>query len=196
MGIEFINMPDRLKLIKKFPNMKIKYCISCKKQLSKMAYLIGTKHCKKCAKKGKLNNQYKGGKPRCKNCNKLLSSYNSKMCKSCYINRMKKEHHPNWKKGISFTRLKCTDCGKLLCKSAYYSKVKRCKPCDIKINKKYRKVKHHINLNRKNNTKNNILILTNSKHAKLHAWAYKYLVKTDKVNFYLKWFFNQRGIKC
>jgi hypothetical protein len=175
--------------------MKVKFCFDCKKLLSKMAYLIGTKRCKKCAKQGKLHSQYKGGKPKCKMCKKVLSHYKSKLCQKCYTDKMTKENHPNWKKGISFTRLYCKECKKLLCKSAYYSKVKRCKSCNLKFNKKtkYTKAKHHIDLNKNNNTKSNILILTNSKHGKIHFFAYRYLVKTKQIKKYIRWFFNQKG---
>lgn len=50
-------------------------------------------------------------------------------------------------------------------------------------------IKHHINLNRKNNKDNNILNLTVSVHSSLHNRAYEYLVKTKQIKKYLKWFF-------
>ena len=59
-------------------------------------------------------------------------------------------------------------------------------------NKKMDKVKHHI-YGRKYK---NILILTNSNHAKLHQWAYFYILKKyGKIGIdkYIKWF--KRKIK-
>ncbi len=48
--------------------------------------------------------------------------------------------------------------------------------------------KHHKDLNKENNQKRNILILTNSQHQSLHRRAYDYLVKINKINNYIKWF--------
>jgi uncharacterized protein (DUF3820 family) len=33
--------------------------------------------------------------------------------------------------------------------------------------------------------------MTHSKHAKLHSWAYKYLVEIGLINKYLNWFFKK-----
>jgi hypothetical protein len=49
-------------------------------------------------------------------------------------------------------------------------------------------IKHHIDLNKKNNKKLNILRLTQSKHNSLHQRAYYYLVKTNQIKNYIKWF--------
>jgi len=51
------------------------------------------------------------------------------------------------------------------------------------------KVRHHINLNRRDNKDLNILILPNmNKHRQLHARAYDYLVKINQITEYIKWF--------
>ncbi len=42
---------------------------------------------------------WKGGKPKCKECGKLLSSYSVKKCRKCYTSSLKGEKHPNWKGG-------------------------------------------------------------------------------------------------
>ena len=51
--------------------------------------------------------------------------------------------------------------------------------------------KHHINRNRKDERKSNLMYLTIGKHRKLHARAYDYLVKTGKIKQYIKWFLKQ-----
>jgi len=54
---------------------------------------------------------------------------------------------------------------------------------------------HHIDLNRNNNEESNKLNLTNSKHQKLHRYAYHYLVETGKIDEYIKWFTKKYGLK-
>ena len=49
--------------------------------------------------------------------------------------------------------------------------------------------RHHLDLNKSNNYEDNLLYLTNSDHNSLHKRAYDYLVKTNKITLYLKWFF-------
>lgn len=44
---------------------------------------------------------WKGGKPKCINCNKKLSSYDYKRCKNCFYIYFRGENHCNWKGGIS-----------------------------------------------------------------------------------------------
>lgn len=61
-------------------------------------------------------------------------------------------------------------------------------------NKLKRKLKsseiiHHIDANRTNNKLNNLLILTRIEHAKLHGFAYLYLIKQNLIKKYIKWFF-------
>jgi hypothetical protein len=48
--------------------------------------------------------------------------------------------------------------------------------------------KHHIDLNIRNNTKENLLYLSRSEHTKLHRLAYKYLIETKQISNYLEWF--------
>jgi hypothetical protein len=55
------------------------------------------------------------------------------------------------------------------------------------------KVVHHIDCNRDNNDRNNFMYLKDKKiHNKLHQEAYKYLVRINKVNDYISWFFLQK----
>ena len=51
--------------------------------------------------------------------------------------------------------------------------------------------RHHIDLNKYNNEIINLLFLTNSKHNQLHKRAYDYLVKTNQVQEYIKWFIKE-----
>ena len=171
--------------------------------------------------KGINNPNYKIGKclikKYCIECKKLLGKnatfYNSKRCASCntkYLFKIGKlnqtgKKHSQYKDGRSVGKHYCIDCKKEL--SSYISK--RCWKCYLKFHRgknhlpkpkklkltKNTLVKHHINLNKKNNRKNNKLILTQSIHIKLHQWAYKYLVKKGLIRKYMKWFFKQKEIK-
>lgn len=60
-----------------------------------------------------------------------------------------------------------------------------------KLNRKlkFNEIIHHIDGNRSNNELNNLLVLTQSQHAKLHAFAYLYLIKQNLIQKYIKWFF-------
>jgi hypothetical protein len=99
-----------------------------------------------------------------------------------------KKHH-SYKNG----KVICIDCGKRL--KSWGNKVKRCKKCEYKKRKGIKTgnkfAKHHINLNKNDNSKHNILIIKQSKHAQLHHRAYDYLVKINKIHVYLKWFKNK-----
>jgi hypothetical protein len=104
-----------------------RYCISCGKLIK-----FPHKFCSKCFYKqntGSTNPNYKGGKAKCVDCGKELSTYIAKQCQPCYfqsrigkpgLHRFGKEN-PNWKHG----RPKCIDCNKQL--FGYASK--RCPSC-------------------------------------------------------------------
>ena len=52
------------------------------------------------------------------------------------------------------------------------------------------KVVHHIDCDRENNREDNFMYLKDRKiHNKLHQEAYKYLVRINRVNDYIDWFF-------
>jgi hypothetical protein len=54
-----------------------------------------------------------------------------------------------------------------------------------------RLTKHHLDLNDKNNLKNNIIYFTHKRHQSFHRAAYHYLVKVlgiKEVKKYYKWF--------
>jgi hypothetical protein len=55
-------------------------------------------------------------------------------------------------------------------------------------------VKHHIDLDTKNNQKFNLLKITQSKHNSLHKKSYNYLVKIGMVHKYVRWFIKHYGV--
>ncbi len=149
------------------------------------------------------NPNYKHGKNckeynnHCIDCGKIID-YRSKRCYKCRGKTIKENKHHNWKGDFP----KCIDCGKKLSirKTKKYIP-KRCMKCwhIFAVGKdnpmyhkkgvtKYQIVKHHKNLNKKDNRKKNILKLTQSKHIKLHHFAYNYLVKINKIEQYTQWF--------
>jgi hypothetical protein len=92
-------------------------CIDCGKHLINWF----TKRCNSCARKGKLNSQYKSGDTFCIDCGKKISRY-SKRCKSCRgktisgkgnpmfgVHRLGK-NSPSYKNG----KPKCKNCGKTI----------------------------------------------------------------------------------
>ncbi len=92
-------------------------CIDCGKK--KSYYAI---RCQKCAikyYKGKNHYNYKNGKPRCIDCNKLLNNYDSTRCRYCQDKLRYKV--PN----------KCINCNKIISHQA-----KRCKLCSFKARHK------------------------------------------------------------
>lgn len=57
--------------------------------------------------RGSKHPNWNGGKPKCKECSKILSRMDALYCSSCYSkNRPVKENHWNWKGGISPLREK------------------------------------------------------------------------------------------
>ena len=68
---------------------------------------------------------WKGGLPKCINCNKKLSDYKCKKCRNCFLQTLKKEGNPAWKGGWENKLPNCINCNKKLTKFEY----KRCKKC-------------------------------------------------------------------
>ena len=67
---------------------------------------------------------------------------------------------------------------------------------DINILSNDEKLVHHVDCNRYNNNQNNLIYLEDRRiHNKLHQEAYMYLVKINKINDYLKWFFSEERKK-
>ncbi len=98
--------------------MNIKYCINCKKIISRQA--IKCRSCARKDRKGKLSSNYKNGKYSknycCRNCGTKISLYRGlygqKICKQC---------------SIEINTKYCTDCKEEISKNA-----KRCKSCSKK----------------------------------------------------------------
>jgi hypothetical protein len=165
---------------------------------------------------GKKHPSFKHGKclikKYCIDCNKLLGKnatfYNNQRCCSCSTKHLFKigklnqsgNQSSQYKDGRSIGKHYCIDCKKEI--SNY--KTKRCWKCYVTFNRgknhspkpknlklsKNTIIKHHVNLNKGNNRKNNKLILTQSIHVSLHHRAYKYLVRLGIIRNYIKWFIN------
>jgi len=179
----------------------MKKCILCKKILSgyehkrcEICYHKNRtgKHLNRISYKGKNNPRYIDGrtskKSKCIICKKMINYFQneSKMCKKCMNNqktiKYQGKNNPNFKGG----KPKCINCGKILSTRKTKNYIpKRCAECFARIDVI---VKHHIDLDRKNNKKTNILELTKSLHTSLHHKAYNYLVKIGQINKYIKWF--------
>jgi DNA-directed RNA polymerase subunit RPC12/RpoP len=166
--------------------MKIKYyCIDCGRRI----WYNGAR-CNKCKSKGILNPNYIDGrthKKKCSKCGKYVSKHSKKYCIKCYIKTFSKGNNPMQNKKQS--------------KSA--KNKMRNKALGRKVSLKIRKLlsklrkgiktgkqlsRHHINLNKKDERKSNIFILSRAKHTQLHQRAYEYLVYIDKINDYIKWY--------
>jgi hypothetical protein len=144
---------------------------------------------------------------RCIDCNKKLSRNRYVRCRTCDMKHryhigtanQNNKNNSNYKTG---SRVKkhwvCVICGKKLsnnpstyCKSCW--QLGKNNPMYGKsVITKHKIVKHHINKNVYDNTKENLLFLTASKHLKLHHRAYDYLVKIGLIGKYIKWFFINR----
>jgi len=134
---------------------------------------------------------------------KKHGKYQIHTCKLCH---KKFKFHPGSSKGI-FCSLKCKKTNdrifgfsketihkmelaaqKIIKKRTPAEYLEMCKRNRITAKKRTKTDKHHIDLNKKNNRKSNILILLAKEHHSLHARAYNYLVKIRKVRDYIKWF--------
>jgi len=65
---------------------------------------------------------------------------------------------------------------------------KRKKNISIATKISMRRTKHHINKNRDDNTKRNIMYMSMSKHNSLHKRSYDYLVEIGLIRRYITWF--------
>jgi len=128
-------------------------CIDCNKQI--LGHSKHIKRCKKCyynsrkgignpmyGRKGKKHPNWKGGKPKCPKCGKVMSNYSDKICLKCQ-NR-KGKNNSNYKDGKTLKNYYCKDCGKLICLTNVYNGNKRCKSCAQKgkLNHRYGKISH------------------------------------------------------
>jgi hypothetical protein len=102
---------------------------------------------------------------------------------------MRGENNPMYIDGRTAGKHYCKNCHKLL-KNKYAKYCIKHKALD-----KNRKVRHHKNLNRKDDSEDNIIILKFGLHRKLHQRAYDYLVELGLIDNYLKWFDKKYGLK-
>ena len=124
--------------------------------------------------KGENNANFKHNKIRnhkCKDCRKNID-IRSIRCRKCFQKRFKQVicKRKSFRKKISIANLGS--------KGVSGNKI----------------VKHHKDLNRKNNTMGNILSLRHKTHTSLHSRAYRYLVTTGQIEEYIKWFFKQKRL--
>jgi len=53
-------------------------------------------------------------------------------------------------------------------------------------------IKHHMDENKKNNNKENLLFLKRADHMLLHLTSYKYLIEIGEIDNYIEWFLNPK----
>lgn len=78
---------------------------------------------------GKKHHNWKGGKPRCKDCDKKLSRRGVVKCWRCYQKFNKGKNHPQYKDGRTNKKYKCIDCEKSITR---HTKTNRCRSCALK----------------------------------------------------------------
>ena len=133
--------------------IKIKKCVDCNKKLSSHKKTV--LRCRKCyykfnrgknsplyGRRAEKHSQWKGGRPKCKICNKLLSNYDAIYCMQCYNKKGTK--NPNYKNGITLKKHYCKDCGKQICLANVYVGRGRCFSCSKKgkLNHRLGKISH------------------------------------------------------
>lgn len=83
-------------------------------------------------KKGEYSHKWKGGKPKCLDCNKITTQYTSKRCRECFVKFQKGKNAGNYK-GVKIN-INCTQCKNQF--SAYY----KAKFCSQKCFGEYSKI--------------------------------------------------------
>ena len=169
------------------------YCKICGKRITYKA-----KRCQKCyliwlkknvcnfkflSKKGNKNPAFGRKRPD-------LSKYNRE-------HPQKGKNNPAYKDGRTMKIYHCEICNRRI---KYKSKRCRKHYNALRIawnngkNLKNRKCRHHLDLNKENNSKSNLLILTNSLHLKFHNYMYRYVINKygiKEILKYKKWFFTK-----
>lgn len=166
-------------------------CIDCGKEISKYS-----KRCKNCNNKllfiGKKHSKRTKQKIRLK----ARERWQNKEFREKIMKSLRKAYdNPERGKKIS---LKLKNNPKLRKKWSEKRKKKFSKSQRKRFKKIDRKkviARHHIDLNKDNKEKENILLLNYSVHRKLHNNAYRYLVKMNQIKDYLKWFDKNYGLK-
>jgi len=164
----------KLKISKTKFKIGTQHCIDCNKDLKH--YHKEVKRCNSCAKKyqykikpetkpnlGKkeaLSSGWKGGKPKCKICEKSLTNYNAIYCKKHYGVLLKLDKNPMWHGGISFEPYTIA-WTKILKNTIRERDNYNCVICN-----KYGKDVHHIDYNKENCEKDNLITLCHKCHIK------------------------------
>ena len=103
---------------------------------------------------------WKGGKPRCKECGKIIS-YQKEICYSCFAKINKGENHYNWQGGISFEPYS-VDWIKTLKRAIKERDKYICQICGEQEDL----VVHHIDYDKKNCSPDNLITLCRRCHTK------------------------------
>lgn len=137
------------------------YCKDCGKEIS----TIYAKRCWKCwikFNKEVNNSNYKGGLPKCIDCSNKVRDRRSKRCKKCNNKFYIGKNHQNWKDGRSFepyTKEWTEELRRFIRKRDKYI----CQKCGKKG-----KTVHHIDYNKKNCNKDNLITLCNKCNSKVN----------------------------
>ena len=120
----------------------------------------------------------------CKDCGKQVSKKEYARCRSCENKKKHKEYF-------------CILCGQRISNGNGLTGQGRCLSCANKgknnpmSGKKRFLAVHHIDLNKENNKKSNLLKIPQNIHSSLHHRAYDYLVEIGLIEKYIKWFLNE-----
>lgn len=162
---------------------KIKnFCLDCNKQLS----VFYVKRCRSCAQRNRYkegrssinigirgcdNPNYKGGKPKCLDCNKEINR-GYKRCLKC---KGKLALNPNWQGGISFEPYPL-GWNKTFKEQIRFRDGYKCQMCGVSESECRGKLHvHHIDYVKVNLNVNNLISLCGSCHSKTH-WKRDYWV--------------------
>jgi len=149
-------------------------------------------------------------------CGQVIKNFYAKRCRTCYLKAPDKDYSHNLteielkkraeemsrrrKNGSISTWNKGKDMWKerpeLVLQFQKILKGKRCNPKgefkkghnNSLLQRKNFINRHHLDLNKYNHSPNNLIYLSNSNHNSLHKRAYDYLVKTNQIKDYLRWF--------
>lgn len=168
-------MAKKNQYLDKNPNWKGGFpeCINCGKNLSNKH--SKTKLCMKCFNLTQRGINHKSGLPKCVDCGKEVSNYNNKRCRKCYIKFNKGENHPMygiyrfgknapcWIDGRSFkpySKEFTVELKEQIRKRDNY----KCQNCFMTEEEHlivigYNLIPHHIDYNKQNCNKNNLITL-------------------------------------
>ena len=158
------------------PNFKRGFplCIVCDKKLSDYS----CKRCDKCNSiylSGKNSPNFKGGLSKCVDCGKLTSSHLSKRCWNCFLKHNQGKKHPCYIHGLFKYPQKFNN---KLKESIRKRDNYICKLCNEKIinnTKEYFLAVHHIDYNKQNCNKDNLISLCGGCNSKVNINRKKWI---------------------